>query len=137
MPLALALATPLRTRARIIESSNSENTAINCKNATVIGSGSVVRQSMVILPKIWSLMHLDLITSTIWQNCCTERDRRDGSVMITVSPGLTVSHIMSCCSLTSASPCSYSLHILVAPAARNSRTWRSMSWRVSLVEHRA
>ena len=70
-----------------MESSSSEKTAINCKNATVMGSGSAVRQSMVILPMIWRRICFTLITSTILQNCWTDLDRRDGSVMITVSPG--------------------------------------------------
>src|SRR5699024_8413152 len=104
---------------------------------TVIGSGSFVRQSMVILPRIWSLMRFVLIVSTIAQNCCTERDRRDGSVIITVSPGRTVSHIISCCSFVGASPCSYSIHILVAPAALSYRSCLSMSCLLSLVLHRA
>lgn len=137
LPLTLAFSMPDFTRALIMLNSNSEKTAINCRKATVIGSGSVVRQSIVMLPRIWSRMCLSRIVSTIPQNCWTDRDRRDGSVITTVSPGCTEFHIIACCTLTSAFPCSYSLQIREAPAARSSRTCRSMSCFVSFVEQRA
>ena len=122
LPLTFAFCKPERTLLRIMDNSSSLKIAISCKNAIVIGSASDVRQSIVILPIILRQICFSLIISAIRQNCCTDLDSRDGSVMITVSPGCTVFHIKFCCSLMVASPCSYSRHMTVAPAALSSRT---------------
>lgn len=106
-------------------------------NASVIGSAVPFRQSMAMEPTIIRRSRLLRTISIISQSCRVERHSRDTSKVTIVSPGCAAESINNCCSLSMASPCSYSSQILSAPAARSSLTCRSISCLVSHVEHRA
>lgn len=94
----------------------------------MMGSISPVRQSMVMLPRISSLICFCLIRLTISQSCCVLLLKRETSQHMMVSPGWATSRSMSRFCLTLASPCSRSVIISSAPADFSSRTWRFRSW---------
>ena len=62
-PFALAFAIPDLTLALVIANSSWLNTPAICKKTSVIGSACPLRQSIVMLPKITSLMRFCLIRS--------------------------------------------------------------------------
>ena len=136
-PFAFAFAIPERTLARIIASSNWLNTPAICKKASVIGSACPLRQSIVILLTMTRHRCFLLMASMISQSCLVERARRETSSVIIVSPACACSRSKDNCSLTAASPCSYSRKMRSAPACLSSRTCRSISCLLSLVEHAA
>ena len=137
LPLALAFAIPERTLARIIASSSCLNTPGICKNASVIGSACPLRQSIVILPTMTRHRCFRLMASMISQSCFVLLARRETSSVMMVSPACACSRSKDNCSLMTASPCSYSRYTVSAPACFSSRTCRSMSCLLSLVEHAA
>lgn len=136
-PRERAFATPERTRARIIESSNWLKTPAICKNASLIGSGCPLRQSRVMLPTITSRSFFSLMVFIISQSCCVLLANRETSKVMMVSPACAWSNICCCWGFIFLSPCSYSKYISSAPAAFSSFTCRLISCLLSLVEHLA
>ena len=126
-PLARAFSIPERTRARRIDSSNSENTALIWMKAWLIGSILPSRQSTVMEPMITSRMCFSLMMLMISQSCWVLRLNRLTSQHIKVSPHSALFNSRSSACLVLASPCSRSVMISSAPAAFNSRHWRFRS----------